>query len=104
MSKLRMLRPRVITLQRTNGGQVLQVAQRLAGAAGVERRRRWLERHPLCVQCEALDRVTAGHTPDHIIPLWAGGVDDETNLQTLCKEHHDIKTAREQRERFGKGG
>jgi 5-methylcytosine-specific restriction protein A len=41
---------------------------------------------------------------DHVEPLWKGGADDyETNGQTLCKEHHDEKTAAEQRERFGYG-
>jgi 5-methylcytosine-specific restriction endonuclease McrA len=30
--------------------------------------------------------------PDHVIPLSAGGTDDESNLQALCKPCHDRKT------------
>jgi hypothetical protein len=29
---------------------------------------------------------------DHIIPVWMGGADDETNMEGLCVEHHKIKT------------
>lgn len=32
---------------------------------------------------------------DHITPLTAGGTNDESNLQALCKQCHDRKTATE---------
>ena len=32
---------------------------------------------------------------DHILPVSEGGTDDMSNLQTLCKACHDIKTAAE---------
>ena len=73
------------------------VAQRLRGRAGVERRARWLYLHPLCKHCEEQTppRVTIGKVVDHVIPLWKGGPDDDSNLQTLCDEHAKEKTARE---------
>ena len=41
-----------------------------------------------------------GHKPytafvDHVIPKAEGGTDDETNLQTLCKTCHNVKTDQE---------
>jgi 5-methylcytosine-specific restriction protein A len=78
--------------------------QRLRGRAAVERRARWLRLHPLCEQCESVGRVTAADVVDHRIPLWKGGADDESNLQSLCQTpHHDEKTKAEAAER-ARGG
>jgi len=78
--------------------------QRMRGRAAVDRRARWLEDHPLCVECEKEERVTAATTPDHVTPIWAGGADDlEANGQSLCAEHHDAKTACEARMRAAGG-
>ena len=66
--------------------------------------RRWrraraafLRRHPLCVACARVDRVTAATVVDHIVPhkgdtvlFWL-----VSNWQALCKRCHDRKTARE---------
>lgn len=55
----------------------------------------WLAKHPLCVHCEAMQRITAATEVDHIIPhrgdmalFW-----DRTNWQSLCKPCHSRKTA-----------
>lgn len=32
---------------------------------------------------------------DHIVPRFEGGIDADSNLQALCKFHHDRKTAEE---------
>jgi 5-methylcytosine-specific restriction protein A len=32
---------------------------------------------------------------DHVIPLAEGGLDDETNVQALCQDCSDVKTAEE---------
>jgi len=64
----------------------------------VERRKRWLAKHPLCVHCEWEGRVTLGTVLDHIVPLSQGGKDDDSNLQTLCDSHHDAKSKREHAE------
>lgn len=100
--KLKTLAPRLTLLvtQRIP----TQETERLRGRAAVNRRARWLRQHPLCVACEAEGRVTAGNVVDHTIPLWKGGRDDDTNLQTLCQTpHHDAKSKREAAER-ARGG
>ena len=55
------------------------------------RRERWLRANPLCLHCEREGRVGAGQIVDHIIPLAKGGADDESNLQSLCREHAKAK-------------
>lgn len=73
-----------------------------AAARGYDRRWRrrrmdQLTEHPLCAACEREGRVVLASVVDHIIPhegqadplFWAA-----SNLQSLCKRHHDLKTAR----------
>lgn len=63
----------------------------------------------LCQECLRQGRVTAvGHKPftafcDHIIPKAEGGTDDESNLQTLCRQCHTAKTDIEKNRRRGGG-
>lgn len=101
--KLQSLKPRLGTIPgRLQMASAIQT-DRLRGRAAVQRRSRWLDQHPLCVQCEAEDTVTAATVPDHRIPLWAAGADDERNLQSLCAPHHDAKSACEARMRAAGG-
>lgn len=72
---------------------------RMRGRKWMSRRASWLEAHPLCCECTKEDRTTAAQEVDHIVPLWKGGADDETNYASLCVEHHKAKTAREAKER-----
>jgi 5-methylcytosine-specific restriction enzyme A len=58
-----------------------------------------LERHPLCVRCQAKGCIEPSTVVDHVIPhrgdpvlFW-----DEANWAALCKPCHDAKTAREGR-------
>ncbi len=39
--------------------------------------------------------VSAAEEVDHVVPLWAGGADDESNYQSLCSPCHKVKTASE---------
>lgn len=60
-------------------------------------RKRWLVKHPFCVECLKEGKLVDHPVEvDHIIPhrgnkalFW-----DTTNWQTLCKKHHSQKTAR----------
>jgi 5-methylcytosine-specific restriction enzyme A len=76
-------------------GVKLEPVKRLRGRAAVARRARWLWEHPLCAHCEAEGNVTPATVPDHIVALVNGGEDDESNLQSLCEEHHRLKTAQD---------
>jgi 5-methylcytosine-specific restriction endonuclease McrA len=51
--------------------------------------------------CAVCGRVVGGQEAhvDHIVPLEAGGTDDDANLQTLCAADHGRKTRAEQRAR-----
>jgi 5-methylcytosine-specific restriction protein A len=78
--------------------------ERKRGSAGVKDRQRIKERDcGLCVRCQKEGRVSLGKVVDHIVPLWAGGSDEDENKQLLCDPCHDAKTAREAKERAGAG-
>lgn len=68
---------------------------RTRGRKWMNRRERWLMDNPLCCDCQAEGKVSQGEEVDHIVPLWAGGADDESNYASRCKPHHAAKTARE---------
>jgi 5-methylcytosine-specific restriction protein A len=74
-------------------------ALRLRGRARMTRNARLAKQRPLCAECERQGLVTAADEWDHIVPLCDGGPEHESNLQGLCKAHHDEKTAREAAER-----
>jgi 5-methylcytosine-specific restriction protein A len=52
--------------------------------------------HPFCVRCH----VEVATVRDHVLPLWAGGLDVETNTQALCVACHDAKTKAESQWRY----
>ena len=57
-----------------------------------------LLREPFCRECAAHGKRTRATVVDHVKPHrgdWSLFT-DETNLQSLCKFHHDRKTAMEQ--------
>jgi 5-methylcytosine-specific restriction protein A len=87
----------------TLGLPAAPIVERIRGSARVKRNARLAWAKPLCVECEKQGRVSVVEEWDHIVPLWDGGADHETNLQGLCKPHHDAKTALEAARR-GTGG
>lgn len=103
-ARLKMLKPRIgmVTTQRvktlttTPGATPRERGRRL-----MARREAWFNEHPLCVMCSTEGRVGAAVIFDHVVPLWKGGADDDTNVQGLCQEHSDAKTAAEAKERAG---
>lgn len=72
---------------------------RARGRAWQQRRLRWLSRFPLCARCLAASppRITAAEQVDHIVPLFKGGADNESNYQSLCRPCHVEKTAEDLR-------
>lgn len=100
--------PRLTTLKsqlqtvpsRLQGLALRPSVERKRGSAGVKDRQAIKRRDcGLCQECVKDGRPGPGWLVDHIVPLWAGGSDDGSNKQLLCKEHHDAKTAREAAER-----
>jgi len=60
-------------------------------------RHRLFSQQPLCVRCVARGQVSVATIRDHIIPLAEGGQDNESNVQALCQDCSDAKTADESR-------
>jgi 5-methylcytosine-specific restriction enzyme A len=54
-----------------------------------------LDNEPLCRGCAAKGRLRRATQVDHIKRLVDGGNNDPDNLQPLCKDCHDAKTATE---------
>lgn len=74
-------------------------AQRGYGYKWQKAREGFLRSHPLCVMCQAEDRVTAATVVDHKTPhrgdqalFW-----DRANWQSLCATHHSRDKQREER-------
>jgi len=100
--RLTTLKPRVQMAKLTQLAAVptrIDATPRQRGSGWMARRARWLRANPLCCHCEAEGRTTLAQEVDHIIPLWKQGLDDESNFQSLCKDHHAAKTAEEAKER-----
>lgn len=61
-------------------------------------RRSYIIKHPLCEKCSLLGRTVMAAIVDHIVPLSAGGPKyDHSNLQSLCRSCHALKTAEDAR-------
>ena len=55
-------------------------------------------KHPLCVHCLAKGKTTPVDVIDHIIPILQGGDKwSSSNLQSLCHQCHNRKSATDKR-------
>ncbi len=101
--KLTTLKPRVQTLgsrlPTLAPGYGYEATPRQRGRVWMRRRSMWLRAHPLCLACQSKGRVEAATQVDHVVPLWKGGADHESNYQSLCEPCHKDKTALEAAER-----
>ena len=67
------------------------------GSEWTKRRERILARdRGICQPCLKLGNLHRGSEVDHIVPKSKGGTDDDSNLQTICREAHKAKTVTEQ--------
>ena len=103
MSRLQTLKPRigvaklsrVATMTTDNTG-----AGRKRGSAGVRDRERIRKRDcGLCQECKRQGRTTRGVDVDHVVPLWEGGSDEDSNKELLCTACHQAKSAEEAKRR-----
>ncbi|NYT76542.1 HNH endonuclease [Alcaligenaceae bacterium] len=78
--------------------------KRITGRRLQRSREQLFRRHPLCVECLKAGRVTVATERDHIIPLFDGGADDESNTQALCEPCHDLKSAAERQRSYSRRG
>ena len=69
------------------------------GRAWQKARKRYLELHPLCVECLKAGRYVKATDVDHIVPH-RGNMElfwDQSNWRALCHRCHSVKTGREDR-------
>lgn len=72
---------------------MVTVERRSAAAAAIRvYRRQFIEQSGslFCMQCQRAGSETTTIEIHHIIPVSAGGSDDDTNLVTLCSECHKV--------------
>ena len=56
----------------------------------------------LCQPCQREGRATPAREVDHVIPKHKGGTNALTNLQSICTDCHNSKTAQEAAEAQGR--
>jgi 5-methylcytosine-specific restriction enzyme A len=70
--------------------------QRGYGAMWQKLRKRILTRdNGLCQPCRRRGRIKAASHVDHIVNKARGGTDRESNLESICRDCHALKTGRE---------
>jgi 5-methylcytosine-specific restriction protein A len=67
--------------------------KRTTGRKWMAIREKVLRLTPHCVECYKSGKVNPATEIDHILPLFKGGADDLDNLQALCDDCHNTKTA-----------
>ena len=59
-------------------------------------RKIYIQKHPICEECERNGFITPAKVIDHIIPIRKGGAKlNFSNLQSLCIQCHASKSARD---------
>jgi 5-methylcytosine-specific restriction protein A len=78
-------------------------AKRITGRRLQRSRQELFKREPLCVECLKAGRIRLATQRDHIVPLFEGGADDDSNTQGLCDDCHDVKSQAERLRAQGRG-
>jgi 5-methylcytosine-specific restriction endonuclease McrA len=97
MGRLQTLKPQVRMIQ-NNVRQMRAGDVRIRGWALTLIRERILRRDSgvcQCGECKATGRVRLASIVDHIVPLWAGGREADSNRQAINEECHERKSAAE---------
>ena len=81
-----------------------QATPRITGRRLQRLRTELFAREPLCVGCLKRGKVQLATQRDHVVPLFEGGADDESNTQGLCDDCHDTKSEDERLRAQGRGG
>ena len=92
------IRDQILRCPQADAPQEVRSAEsRGYGRTWQKARKKYLEAHPLCVECMKEGRYVRATDVDHIKPhrgdrslFW-----DRSNWQALCHRHHSIKTRRE---------
>ena len=48
-----------------------------------------------CARCKATGDAQLASIVDHVVPLWAGGKEDDSNRSSISRECHDAKSRHE---------
>lgn len=93
--KIASIKPRIATLDTRVGSS--SATERIRGREHDRIRQRILVRDgAACVQCgKGVGRLEV----DHVVPLFNGGPEADSNRQLLCESCHRAKTEQEERER-----
>lgn len=94
---MKTLKPKIAVLDTRRGGPM--AVERIRGGRLRVIRERILLRDEYT--CQICGRVTADLEVDHVIPLYTGGNNSDSNLQSLCKACHKTKSDEEEK---GRGG
>jgi 5-methylcytosine-specific restriction protein A len=100
---VKMLKPRIAELKVGIAKPLTTRTVRIAGKGRQLINRRIMARaHGLCEcdDCKLLPAPRLAHEVDHIIPLWEGGAESDSNRQALNAECHAKKTEAEAKRRL----
>ena len=97
--KLQTLKPRVASAQQSRVRAVADVPDRWGAGRGGRPWRR--KRDTILLRdrytCQHCGHIGLDLDVDHILNVARGGTDDDDNLQALCRQCHQAKTAAESR-------
>lgn len=101
MRRLTTLQPRVALMERRQIGTAAHTV-RIRGTTLQATRDRILARDKgvcQCSRCKQQGMLRLATIVDHIVPLWAGGAEDDSNRQAINADCHALKSADEARMR-----